>query len=158
MEASAHFEPDPENFKQLAEFLRSRANHDDGPAMLWPCAVSDRPGTVRFESGLDEASHVGSSGSSMVAAVRLDDVLIDWHPNFVKMDIEGSEVDALSGAHDVITRSRASLAICVYHRPDHLWRIPLMLSSWPGLDGYRFYLRRHGYDGFDTVLYGMPPS
>ena len=158
VEASAHFEPDPHNFKQLTEFLRARKSEAGWPAMLWPCAVTDRPGSVRFEAGLDEASRIGSSGRSLVPAVRLDDVLIDWRPTFVKMDIEGSEVDALNGAVNVISRSRPSLAICVYHRPDHLWRIPLMLSIWSGLDGYRFYLRRHGYDGFDTVLYGMPPS
>ena len=36
---------------------------------------------------------------------------------FIKMDIEGAEVDALMGARDVITRDRPVLAVCVYPTP-----------------------------------------
>ena len=63
---------------------------------------------------------------------------------------------ALCGARQVIAESLPSLAISVYHKPDHLWRIPQLLASWPELQSYRFYLRSHGFNGFDTVLYATP--
>jgi len=45
------------------------------------------------------------------------------------------------------------LAICVYHQPDDLWRIPLLVQRW-GCE-YEFYLRQHAYNGFDLVMYGV---
>jgi FkbM family methyltransferase len=156
IEASAHFEPDLRNFAGLVRRVRGLRKDLSGPVMLWPCAVTDRSGIVSFSSGLDEASGVSDDGQTNVTAVALDDVLAGWRPTLIKMDIEGSELEALCGARHIITESRPSLAVSVYHRPDHLWRIPLMLASWAELGGYRFYLRSHGFNGFDTVLYASP--
>jgi FkbM family methyltransferase len=156
LEASAHFEPDSENFAGLVRLVRNRRHQIPGAVALWPCAVSDRSGTVSFQEGLRESSCVVGDRGTVVAAVALDDVLVGWRPTFIKMDIEGSEVNALLGARQVIGDYRPDLAVCVYHRPDHLWRIPLMLASWPALTGYRYYLRAHGFNGFDTVLYASP--
>jgi FkbM family methyltransferase len=156
IEASAHFEPDLRNFAGLVRRVRGLRKDLRGPVLLWPCAVSDRSGVVSFCSGLDEASGVSDEGTTNVTAVALDDVLAGWRPTLIKMDIEGSELEALCGARHIIAESLPSLAVSVYHRPDHLWRIPLMLASWPELGGYRFYLRSHGFNGFDTVLYGSP--
>jgi len=154
--ASAHFEPDIENFVALVSLLRAQRAASSTAALAWPCAVSDRTQLVPFGHGGDEASRISAAASGTVAAVALDDVLVGWQPTFVKMDIEGSEIEALIGARTLIGADRPSLAICVYHRPDHLWRIPLLVSSWPELSGYRYYLRAHAFDGFDTVLYANP--
>lgn len=156
IEASAHFEPDLRNFAGLARRVRALRQDVKAPIMLWPCAVSDRSGTVGFCAGLDEASGVTDDGPTSVTAVALDDVLTGWRPTLIKMDIEGSELDALRGARQLIAESSPCLAISVYHRPDHLWRIPLLLASWADFCSYRFYLRSHGFNGFDTVLYATP--
>lgn len=156
IEAAAHFEPDLRNFAGLVRRVRALKKHVKAQITLWPCAVSDRTGMVGFCSGLDEASGVSDKGPTSVTAVALDDVLSGWRPTLIKMDIEGSELEALCGARQVIAESLPSLAISVYHRPDHLWRIPLMLASWAELAGYRLYLRSHGFNGFDTVLYASP--
>jgi FkbM family methyltransferase len=156
IEASAHFEPDLRNFAGLVRRVRSLRKDLRGPVMLWPCAVGGRSEIVSFCSGLDEASGVSDDGKTNVTAVALDDVLAGWRPTLIKMDIEGSELDALAGARHLIAESLPSLAISIYHKPDHLWRIPLMLASWTELGDYRFYLRSHGFNGFDTVLYATP--
>jgi hypothetical protein len=111
---------------------------------------------VGFTSGLGEAGSVSADAAGQVPAVALDDVLVGWRPTFIKMDIEGSEIEGLLGARGLIAAEAPSLAICVYHRPDHLWRIPLLLGGWPEMAGYRYFLRAHGFDGFDTVLYANP--
>ena len=74
------------------------------------------------------------------------------------MDIEGAEVEALQGSRRAIAEAGAALAVCVYHRPDHLWRIPLLLSHADETRSYEYYLRVHGFNGFDAVLYALPRS
>lgn len=153
---SAHFEPDLENFLVLSATLARHRVETECAAFAWPCAVADRTGVVRFDGGQQEGSVISASGANVATAVALDDVLAGWRPTFVKMDIEGAEVEALRGASRLLSCSHPHLAICVYHRPDHLWEIPLLLSDAAGLDGYEYYLRAHGQNGFDTVLYARP--
>ncbi len=53
--------------------------------------------------------------------------------DFVKMDIEGSERKALSGARRVLASYRPRLAICVYHVGDDPAAVPrVVLESAPG--------------------------
>ena len=73
---------------------------------------------------------------------------------YLKMDLEGSEIQALHGASHFIRQNRPLLAISCYHTCDHLWEIPYLISSWNL--GYRFFLRQHGQNGMDTVFYGIP--
>ena len=53
--------------------------------------------------------------------------------NFIKMDIEGAEIQALEGAFDILRSSRPALAICTYHRGHDFAAIhPLLTAA-----GYR---------------------
>jgi len=76
--------------------------------------------------------------------------------DFIKMDIEGAELDALKGAEASIRKHRPKLAISLYHKPDDFDSIPRYLA---GLDlGYRFYLDHHTIYQNETVLFGVPHS
>ncbi|MFW5881994.1 MAG: FkbM family methyltransferase [Planctomycetota bacterium] len=90
----------------------------------------------------------------LVQGVALDDVLANADPNYIKMDIEGGEFDALQGMHSVLTACRPRLAVCVYHHPSDLWRIPLMIADI--LPDYRMHLRMHGELMQEIVLYCIP--
>ena len=132
LEASAHFEPDLDNFAGLAR-LRPRRRHAISADRLScgraPSAIARRPS--HFSEGAEEASGV--------SADRRDDCRRRWRsttcwwagdPTLIKMDIEGSELEALHGDAAAPSPSgRPALAVCVYHRPDHLWRIPLLLAQ-----------------------------
>ena len=60
-------------------------------------------------------------------------------PTDLKRDIEGAEPEALDGARALILRARPRLAVCAYHRCDHLWSIAEWISA---LDaGYSLHLR-----------------
>ena len=70
--------------------------------------------------------------------------------DFIKMDIEGAELDALRGAIKTLKRFRPRLAIAIYHRPEDIYQIPDFLVS---LNlGYRYYLKHPTAEGFETVL------
>jgi len=49
--------------------------------------------------------------------------------DFIKLDIEGSELMALSGARATIKRVRPELAILLYHRRQDFFEIPLLLRG-----------------------------
>ena len=86
--------------------------------------------------------------------VRLSDHLAGEHVSFIKMDIEGSECAALKGSAELIRREHPKLAICVYHRLQDLWEIPLLIHTLE--PRYKFYLRHHTPVWFETVLYAIP--
>jgi hypothetical protein len=56
----------------------------------------------------------------------------------------------------VIERDQPILAICVYHTQNDIWRIPLLLHEM--LPQHKFYLRGYEGDGFQTVLFAVPPG
>jgi hypothetical protein len=58
-----------------------------------------------------------------VACSPIDDILADNRLTFIKMDIEGAELDALYGARNTIKKSLPILVISTYHLPDHLWHV-----------------------------------
>jgi FkbM family methyltransferase len=152
--AAYAFEPDVTNFARLVTRSREFARTTSAVISLWPCAVAASTGIVRFRGDAGEASSIAQDGDAVVSAVAIDDVLPATAVTDVKMDIEGAEQEALRGAEQLIRRCRPRLAICVYHRPQDLWEIPLFVH---GLDlQYDFHLRSHGHYGFDVVMYAVP--
>jgi hypothetical protein len=74
---------------------------------------------------------------------------------FIKMDIEGSEPEALKGSANTITARKPKLAICLYHRIEDFWEIPLYLHDL--VPWYKLFVRHHTsiFDLTETVLYAM---
>jgi FkbM family methyltransferase len=148
-------EPDPANFARLEATAAELPDGVRERIELTRAAVSSTGGTLRFSSGAGPSSHVGD-GDLEVDAVALDRHLGASRPTFIKMDIEGAEPEALSGAARHIRDSAPILAISCYHRQDHLWSIPLLISSIN--PDYAFYLRPHDLEGWDLVCYAVPRS
>lgn len=141
------FEPDAGNFPQLA----ARAGKLPMPTVCLPCGVSSINGNLAFSGGHGEASTLGGEGNSHVQVVRLDDCLPNGRVGYLKLDVEGHEIEALTGAEALIRRNRPILAIAGYHRWDDLWRIPAWIT---GLDlDYRLRFRIHAHNSFDAVFY-----
>ena len=152
LEAACAFEPDERNFAALAE--RARGLSNVASLQLWPCAVADSTGLRRFSADAGEASSLSDGGDTTVQCVALDDALPTFQATDIKMDIEGAEPEAMRGATRMISRCRPRLALCVYHRPDHLWSLSAAVEA---LDlDYAFLLRAHAHAGFDMVMYAVP--
>ena len=95
-----------------------------------------------------------ASDGPTVQTLKIDDLIISGNLSqidFIKMDIEGSELEALQGSLNVLRRFKPKLAITVYHDFKDFWTIPQYLD---GLDlGYRFYLRHFTIHAEETVLF-----
>jgi FkbM family methyltransferase len=153
IETIAAFEPDPENFENLSRMVKSGEPPFARQTFLYPCGVWSRTTQLRFASGAAGGSHISPVGETQVQCVSLDEALPDFRPTLIKMDIEGAEYQALLGAREMICGHKPGLAVCLYHRPEHLWQIPLLAREW--LPGCRFYLRAYHNAGFDLVMYAI---
>lgn len=49
--------------------------------------------------------------------------------DYIKLDIEGSELDMLHGATKTISRWKPKMAVSVYHKPEDLWTLPTYIKS-----------------------------
>jgi FkbM family methyltransferase len=95
-----------------------------------------------------------SEASSLeVETLSIDDLVNEdaLSVDFIKMDIEGAELEALRGAERTLRGQRPNLAISIYHRLQDYAEIPGYLAS---LDlGYRFYLGNATIFERETVLF-----
>ena len=71
--------------------------------------------------------------------------------DFIKMDIEGSEMSALQGAAKSIVKYKPKMAICTYHKLQDIWEIPLYIKKLR--PDYEFAFRHHIIDGGQEYLW-----
>ena len=147
-------EPDPVNFEKLQRYVSTLDSNITNKINLLQLAAGVRKEKVYFQATGTGASSVVDTGTLEVDSVSLDEVLNDSLPTYIKMDIEGAELDALAGAQRLISQANPLLAICVYHMQNHLWKIPLFIHSLGSQ--YSFFLRPHGEDCLDLVCYAVP--
>lgn len=110
-------------------------------------------------SGVDSAQKDSNSDSAAIT-IAIDDFVKEnaiARVDFLKLDIEGSELFALKGAVETIKRDRPKLAICVYHSPADYTDIPIFLhdlSQRFGL-GYEFYFDHFTLTPCESVFFGV---
>ncbi len=152
VQAAYLFEPDSANFSQLVNNVRGSTH----PVQCLPLGLSDGYRILSFNAGNGEGASITENGTAHIAVTALDDVLAGHTVDFIKLDVEGAEMQALQGARQLIQRCRPVLSLSLYHHPQDLWELPLMLTRL--CENYRLYIRQHFYNSFDSVLYGVPQA
>ena len=140
------FEPDPSNYAKLSQFVS-----DDPDITCYKKGLYSKETTMEFFSGLSEGSHVIESvresdmgcKSIKIEVCSIDNVIKD-KVTFIKMDIEGSELEALKGAEKTIRLNKPKLAICLYHKIEDFWEIPLYINEI--VPEYKLYMGHHHPD------------
>lgn len=114
-----------------------------------------RKDTLSFQNQESGCSSLSEEGGFKITLDCIDHLVAkEQDPiTFIKMDIEGSELEALKGASQTIKKYKPKLAICVYHRKDDLIEIPKLIQELR--PDYRLYLRNHQCVPEDTVLYAF---
>lgn len=100
-------------------------------------------------------SHLGKNGDYVerVKVESIDDILCGKKATFIKMDIEGAELEALKGSIKTLRKYRPKLALSLYHKNEDLYTIPLWLKE--NIPDYKFYLRHYSNKRWDLVLYAV---
>jgi FkbM family methyltransferase len=150
-------EPDAANLAALHSSISSFPNEIQKKVTVWPYAVGAKNEQVKFVETHDVTSKVSHEDvGSVIESRKLDSLPWPFKPTYIKMDIEGSEPLALAGAADLLNRELPVLAICLYHRTEHLWQIPNLIHSLA--PAYSLYLRRYAEDCWEQVCYAVPAS
>lgn len=148
------FEPDEYNYNILKKSFVYNVYREK--ITLFDFALSDKKETTDFDSGKGVSSHLIDEQPSLInnkikVSCQSLDNLIDEKVSFIKMDIEGAEIRALNGAKRLITTYKPDLAICIYHKEMDIFEIPELIHRM--VPEYKIYIRHHGPEYTDTVLY-----
>lgn len=147
-------EPDAANRERLQAAVKV-AVPDADSVEIHEAALGSEAGERRFHAGLGYASQLSPTGNETVPVRRLDDLLAGGMPaTFLKLHLEGAELDVFKGARETILRDRPIIAATVYHNDDGIWRTPLWLME--TLENYRLLFRLHSWCGTGAVVYAIP--
>lgn len=149
------FEP-TKNIFQIVE-RNIKRNNLNGIIKVFNCGVWNENTCLDFRiSNNIEANACNSivdvGGKEKIKVKKIDSFVKEENIikiDFIKMDIEGAELNALNGASETICTYKPKLAICVYHNSDDLVQIPLYISSL--VPEYKFYLSQK--NSYETIVF-----
>lgn len=142
-------EPDADNVKVCQDVL----SHNNISYEIYQGGVWSSKTTLCFNSSADTGSCISQDGDDVIEVISIDELTHKDKVTFIKMDIEGSELQALYGCENTIRNNKPKLAICVYHKPEDIWEIPeLILKFNPE---YKLYMRHYTIKDTETVLYAI---
>ena len=140
------FECDKINVEKLKKNV-SQLNHVN----IVEKACFSSKSILSFSTRGNELSKIDENGTFQIETEKIDDIVSEENVSFIKMDIEGAELEALKGAKHTIEKNAPKLAISVYHKPEDLITIPQYLLSLH--NNYQLYLRNYRYISGDIILY-----
>ena len=129
-------EPDPKTYKRLQTALDGCQNITTINA-----AVGDTVTEIDFYCGGGRSSKQGVLGAKKVK--KIPQITVDSLKTaftYIKMDVEGGEKAAITGARELIAARRPKMKIACYHRPQDIFDIILTVKAI--CPDYRVYLRR----------------
>ena len=144
------FEPDEKSYERC---LSIKEQHPGIDITLVNKGLWSSDTTLHFQTTGDADSKITEEGIGRIAVVSLDSYIKE-KVTFIKMDIEGAELEALKGCKDTIKKYRPKLAISVYHKKEDLIEIPEYIMNL--VPDYHFYLRHYSSGFTETVLYALP--
>ena len=143
------FEPENHNFKILEENVRINNAKNIIPEKF---AIGEKNETLKISKN-GSNSTLSYYGQDEVDVITIDEFVQNEkiYVNFIKMDIEGFELNALFGGSNTIKKYKPNLAIAVYHKGDDIITIPKYIKSLNA--EYKFYLKSNRPNAHEMVLY-----
>ncbi len=143
------FEPEASNYEKLKEQYGC-----DGRIRLVHAGLGRSHQELYFIKNEKnrEAGRVAEYGEESIIIENIDDY-IQERVSFIKLDVEGFEMDTLRGAEKTILLYKPTLAICLYHKAEDLYEIPQYIHSLA--PEYKLYVRHHSKGVAETVLYAI---
>jgi len=134
------FEMDRENFK-LAEKVAKEKNF-----IVENFGLGSHRHKILYNHDIEHIGITRASefGREIADIITLDEYIIDHKiskVDFIKLDTEGAELDIIKGAQNVIFSQKPILAVSVYHKTEHIWKIAKYIKFIR--PDYKFALRHY---------------
>lgn len=133
-------EPDRRNYKKLSAYLEASGLSD---IKIFERAIWKETAELSFSDSGGRQSTLLTGQRHIVQAVDIDTLLEDERVTYIKMDVEGAEMEALKGGKEQIKRNKPKLFIAAYHHDADIFLLPLFM--WQLVPEYKVYLRKHPY-------------
>lgn len=141
------FEPDKNNYENSINNLKSISPKK---IKIFNLGSWYKNNILKFNSISERVSEIDPNGTVEIKVDSIDN-LINNKVSFIKMDVEGAELNSLRGAEKIIKLNRPKLAVCLYHKPEDIYDITYWINS---LElNYKFYIRLHTRFSQELVLY-----
>lgn len=144
------FEPDEISHETCQEIVADKRELEN--VQLFNYGLWNKKDMLCFDGVGGSASKVVEMSSQKIEVVDLDSV-VNERVSFVKMDLEGAEMEALRGAQETIKKYRPRLAISIYHKEDDMYEIPMYIKEL--VPEYRLFIRHYSDALHETVLYAV---
>lgn len=144
------FEPDRISYKKCKDVL---SNTSFPSLKLYNLGLWHENTTLYFSEQGDGSSRIMQQEMPVSAKVVSLDSCITDKVTFIKMDIEGAELNALKGSREIIKKYKPRLAVSVYHKNQDLIEIPLYIKEL--VPEYKLYIRHYSNAAIETVLYAV---
>lgn len=117
--------------------------------------LSNKSGAISFNSDAGSAASIDPNNETDYKIdVSTLDLIVKEPVSFIKMDLEGWELNALKGSKKHIINDHPKLAIAVYHKAQDFFEIPKYILS---LNNQYHILLRHYTQGWsETIMYFLP--
>lgn len=147
------FEAIPENKALIQNNLREAGVSDYELIMKGAWSMKTN---LTFSNTLMPNAKFDEGGNYHVPVTSIDQILEGQKATFIKMDIEGSEYQAILGAQKTIKACQPRLAISVYHKKMDFFELPKLVLSINS--NYQLAYRTYASAGDETILYAWPES
>ena len=149
------FEPDNENYVYLEKNIKLNNLKNIKSIKAGIGSKNTIAHEMGIKSGVTLKGEDDSNGElGNIKVYSIDNFISENKINrvdFIKMDIEGWELDALKGAEKCLKQYKPQLAICVYHKPEDLLNIANYLKMI--VPDYKLYLDQKSSSWTETILY-----
>jgi hypothetical protein len=113
---------------------------------------------VSFYGGLGYTSQISEKGQNILTAYKVDQ--LDLSPSFIKIHLEGWELEALKGMKNTIKKNKPIIVTTSYHNKLGICELPMWLLTnlQKESEDYKLFFRQHGWCGTGGVIYCVPVS
>ena len=142
------FEPNENNYANVVNRFHENPSIEVVNAGTW-----NEDKILSFHSDGPASKITDANSNCSIDVTTIDKIVKDEKVTFIKMDVEGAELESIWGAYNTIVNNKPDLAICIYHKWLDFIDIPEAILNL--VPEYKLAIRHYSNNTTETVLYAF---